>query len=94
MSEFTFEKGQPIYYTPEHTGKAVIAFTVASVNDDGQAMELELKEGAPTPSVALNIGIKRTGATSGTIHQNSGNILLSHGHKATSPYYNESRDFS
>lgn len=94
MSEFTFEKGQPIYYTPEHTGKAVIAFTVASVNDDGQAMELELKEGAPTPSAALNIGIKKTGATSGTLDQNSGNIVLSHGHKPTSPYFDEGRHFS
>lgn len=94
MSKFKFKEGQPVYHTPKHTNEAVIAFTVASVNEDGQATELRMESGAPTASESLNIAIQKTGATSGTIGQDGEKILLSHGHKATSPYYSEDRDYN
>jgi hypothetical protein len=92
MSAFKFYKDDDIYYTPKGTGKAVKAFSVVNVDENGLATELNLESGAPTASEALNVGIQKTGATSGTISK-SGTIVLTHGHKQTSPNYTEERDY-
>lgn len=94
MSEFTFKENDPIYFTPKNSGKTAIAFTVASVNEEGQATQVKLAQGAPSASEALNLAIKTTGATSGTLSKHDANSIdLSHGRKATSPYYTEERNF-